>query len=214
MSSLKGGGIYLIRNTQNGNFYIGSAVCFSNRWAVHRRALRKGDSGCRRLQNAWNLYGEQAFVFEVLEHVCAAEHLIEIEQGYLDALSPPYNICKVAGSALGTRHSQETRIKMSDRKKGPLNPFFGRTGSDHPRFNKGHSAEHKAQMSKKHSGASNPMYGVRPAHAKLETSTVRAIKDMLSLGISGRQIADFFGISSVNVSQIKTGRSYASVGQP
>jgi hypothetical protein len=46
------------------------------------------------------------------------EVLIEREQHYLDELDPFFNICKVAGSVLGVKHSKETRRKMSKAQKG------------------------------------------------------------------------------------------------
>jgi hypothetical protein len=44
--------------------------------------------------------------------------LIEREQHYLDELDPYFNTCKVAGSALGVKHSKETRRKLSEAHKG------------------------------------------------------------------------------------------------
>ena len=44
---------------------------------------------------------------------CEINILIEREQYYLDLLKPEYNILKIAGSMLGFKHSEATKIKMS-----------------------------------------------------------------------------------------------------
>ena len=48
--------------------------------------------------------------------------LLEREQYYLNTLNPEYNILKQAGSSLGFKLSQETKIKMSNAKKGLSSP--------------------------------------------------------------------------------------------
>jgi group I intron endonuclease len=44
--------------------------------------------------------------------------LIQREQYYIDLLNPEYNICKIAGSNLGFKHSEITKEKLSISKKG------------------------------------------------------------------------------------------------
>ena len=117
-------GIYLIKNIVNNKVYIGSAVNIDNRWPRHRYDLKEGKHHSEHLQSAWNKYGEQSFTFEVLEEVSNQEHLLAYEQVYLDyyksyEIDRGYNICKVAGSSLGIKHSEETRKKMSESKNKP-----------------------------------------------------------------------------------------------
>jgi hypothetical protein len=59
-------------------------------------------------------YGYSKFSLEILEY-CKPELLIEREQYYMDLLKPEYNICKVAGSTLGKKHTKETieKLKLS-----------------------------------------------------------------------------------------------------
>lgn len=103
------GGIYKIVNKSNGKFYIGSAVSFKERWKKHKKDLRKGTHHSKYLQRAWNNYGEESFLFIVIEYVENKLKLINREQYYIDSLSPHYNVCKIAGSCLGLKHSIETR---------------------------------------------------------------------------------------------------------
>lgn len=113
-------GIYKITNTINGRVYIGSAAYLKSRKWDHWKTLRAGCHRNRFLQRAWHKYGEDNFNFEVLEYVEDKNLLIEREQFFLDQLSFEYddpkrcyNICRIAGSLLGTTRTEESRAKMS-----------------------------------------------------------------------------------------------------
>ena len=110
-------GIYQITNLHNGKSYVGSAVSFRKRWKEHLRQLSNGDHHSTVMQRAWNKYGEAAFEFKKLL-VCAKADLIWFEQRALDVLKPAYNICKVAGSVLGYRHTDEAKAAAAERAKG------------------------------------------------------------------------------------------------
>jgi hypothetical protein len=77
-------GVYQIRCIPTGKIYVGSAVDLRNRWYRHRRSLRRGEHGNYRLQNAWNEFGADSFVFEILEYV-EVYRLLEAEQEWIDA---------------------------------------------------------------------------------------------------------------------------------
>ncbi len=78
-------GVYAIICTITGKRYVGSSKRLYKRLTGHRRSLRKGRHHSAHLQRAWNLYGEEAFVVEILEY-CEQEALLDREQGYLDLL--------------------------------------------------------------------------------------------------------------------------------
>lgn len=109
--------IYQITNMVNGKFYIGSAVSFPRRVWAHKNELRKGVHHNKHLQAAWNKYGEDAFVFEVIEEVGDGVDLLEVESGYLKqhfGAAECYNLtmdAKAIGLGL----------------KGDLNPMWGKT---------------------------------------------------------------------------------------
>ena len=105
-------GVYEIVNSANGKRYIGSAKRFRGRFAVHLSGLRNGKHSNRRLQRAWNKYGEDAFLFRPLL-ACAPNDLIFFEQRAIDAYRPEYNLAPTAGNCLGVKHSAETRAKRS-----------------------------------------------------------------------------------------------------
>lgn len=60
-------GIYQIRNVFNGRVYIGSSFDIAARWREHKYDLRMNRHRNQHLQNAYNKYGKDAFVYEVLE---------------------------------------------------------------------------------------------------------------------------------------------------
>ena len=113
-------GVYKITNTINNKIYVGSTankLGFIARWKHHLSRLRKNKHCNQHLQRAFNKHGEGALIFEILE-TCEKDHCIPLEQKYLDSLKPynptiGYNICAVAGSTLGRKHSAETRAKIS-----------------------------------------------------------------------------------------------------
>lgn len=83
-------GIYRIKNLINGKCYYGSSKKIKKRWKTHLNQLRnKKHINCI-LQNAWNKYGENNFIFEIVEE-CELEKLFEVEQKYIDTCGD-YNI--------------------------------------------------------------------------------------------------------------------------
>lgn len=110
-------GIYCIENTINNNIYIGSSYNIYKRKLTHLCELRKGTHHCYYLQRSFNKYGEDNFIFYTIEE-CSNDKLIEREQYYIDKLIPKYNICRIAGSSLGTKRTKETRRKLSESHKG------------------------------------------------------------------------------------------------
>ena len=76
-------GIYRIINTENGRPYIGQSSGHSRRWQAHKSSLRHNKHDNKYLQEDYNTYGEEAFIFEVIEELpcdTPAEVLREKEQ--------------------------------------------------------------------------------------------------------------------------------------
>ena len=110
-------GVYQIINTINNKCYIGSAIVLKKRKREHWSALNRGEHANRYLQNAWNKYGGGGFEFRVIGF-CRPEDLLRMEQHLLNDVKPKYNICPIAGSALGKEVSESTRRKIRQAKKG------------------------------------------------------------------------------------------------
>lgn len=61
-------GIYKIVNLINNKVYVGQTKeKFQRRFWLHRWQLRKRKHDNKHLQNAWNKYGEDNFIFEIIE---------------------------------------------------------------------------------------------------------------------------------------------------
>jgi group I intron endonuclease len=105
--------IYKITNIITQDFYIGSAINFANRKIAHLNSLKYNKHYNKFIQNSWNKYGKNAFIFEIIESVKTKEDLIPREQFWIDTLSPTFNLCKIAGSPLGIKHTEIAKHNMS-----------------------------------------------------------------------------------------------------
>lgn len=130
-------GIYQILNLINDQRYIGQSVDVKSRWSCHRYQLNKGVHANMHLQNAWNKYNKDSFVFEVLL-TCDSKSLYIMEEQYANKYKQNlYNINKDYTSMhgcnnpfFGKNHSEKSKQKMSDWKKtnflGENNPNYGK----------------------------------------------------------------------------------------
>jgi group I intron endonuclease len=110
--------IYKITSA-NGKQYVGSTVKgFEWRKKKHLNELRKNKHHNRHLQNAFGKYGENSFVFEVLEIVYDVSILTKKEQEWIETLHPEYNVLRDIKSHIGVKRSKETCKKISDANKG------------------------------------------------------------------------------------------------
>lgn len=83
-------GIYEIRNLSTGKVYIGQSKNIEKRWSDHKYQLRNQRHHNDFLQRAWNKYGENDFVFNILELV-SEKHLPKTEEKYVIKLNSSNN---------------------------------------------------------------------------------------------------------------------------
>lgn len=108
-------GIYKIRNKRNGHLYVGSTVDFATRKREHLHKLRHGKHHSAYLQRAFDKYGEQAFVFTLIEEVPRDRDLLYVREVYwVETLKPRYNVCQVNGSKLGYTPTEATKQKLRE----------------------------------------------------------------------------------------------------
>lgn len=131
-----GAGIYKIRNKVNDKYYLGSTRNLRKRMREHLSMLRNNKHGNAHLQNAFNKHGEDAFIFEIQLRAVYEEHLVMLEQAYLDTFTPyvrgmGYNISDNAKSyrvfgkdhpGYGKQRSEETKRKISETLTGRTIP--------------------------------------------------------------------------------------------
>lgn len=67
-------GIYKITCLKNNMVYIGQSTCLKTRIRNHKGSLKRSSHTNTHLQNAWNKYGENNFIFEIIEE-CKGEEL-------------------------------------------------------------------------------------------------------------------------------------------
>lgn len=139
-------GIYRIVCVPTGKFYIGSSTNLRTRRYNHFRELQRNKHHNRHMQRAWNKYGKDAFVFEVLE-LALIPFLLEREQYWLDTLKPGFNMSPIAGSTLGRKFSPETKEKMRLKALGRKMSEETRRNMAEARKGKKHSRETRAKMS-------------------------------------------------------------------
>lgn len=79
-------GIYKIYCSGNNKTYVGSSIRVTTRLREHRCSLRDGIAINSYMQSSWNLYGEDAFTFELLE-VCEVDLLLQREDYWINSLN-------------------------------------------------------------------------------------------------------------------------------
>lgn len=107
-------GVYRILNTVNGNCYVGSSKNIANRYHTHVCSLRNGTNACPILQRAYNKYGEDCFVFQVIL-CCKPEYRLFYEQELIRELNARYNVYTNVSSSPLRRfgHSKVSKRKMA-----------------------------------------------------------------------------------------------------
>jgi group I intron endonuclease len=177
-------GIYKITNKVNEKIYIGSAYNLVNRIHTHKSTLRRGVHKNKHLQSAFNLYGEDEFIFETIEAVEDKEIILEREQFYLDFFlayerENGYNIARVAGNTAGVIPDAETRKRMSEAAK--------------KRPKRGMPEHQKKILSEKFSGVGK----------KVDWESVREIRKLYTTGnFTQKQLAERFKLFQTTVSEI------------
>lgn len=163
--------IYKIINLVNAKFYVGSTINMRERFRSHRNGLRAGNHHCRHLQYAWNKYGEDNFLFKLIEIIPDGESLEKAEDVWLTAFvgkKECYNIGTSSKAAWrGTKRSVETRARISAKCKGLPNKMKGLKLSEEGRLNIKAAVKH---------GKESHFYGKRPVNADNLQKSIRAIK--------------------------------------
>ena len=178
--------IYTITNKINGKFYLGKTNNFLYRMSKHKYTLRNKIHINEHLQRAWDKYGEDNFIFEVLEEY-DAKHLISMEHYWCNLLDAfnynrAYNIRpthpfskgtnsiemrqKVKKALTGKKLSEEHKLKLSLAKKGKKLSDKTKQKMSEAAIGKSKSIETKKRISEAKLGSNNPMFGKVPWNKK------------------------------------------------
>lgn len=169
--------IYRITNMANGKFYIGSADSFARREWQHKYALRRKEHKNPHLQASWDKYGEEMFVFEVVEQIPEGEDQLAWEDKWLrDCVGKPdcYNVNTLATAPrLGIEHSDESKARISIKVQQAV--AEGRGGAFIP------SEETRKKMSASLKGNQNAL-GYKRSDAEREAIRQRTLGNKNFLG--------------------------------
>jgi group I intron endonuclease len=142
-------GVYALICKVTNKVYIGSSVKLGARLLDYMQPAYLFSRPNSPLIRALVKYGNINFCFIVLE-TCKPGEVLKREQYWIDLIRPEYNLSPTAGSTLGfslseetkaklrtirvgSTHSLETRQLMSETRKGPNNPWFGKSPSEETR---------------------------------------------------------------------------------
>jgi group I intron endonuclease len=187
-------GIYKIINVINNKFYVGSAVDLKRRKTRHFSELRTGKHNNRHLQAAWVKYGEQAFIFVVVEELPEDADLLAAENIWLkehagkdycynigvDATAPMLGVGGEASPTWGYKHTPENLQKIGTASRARVQSDEEKAKRRETMRGKPQPAEVRAKISAALSGEGNYWYGKkRPEHGAKVSKAVFVMPDGL-----------------------------------
>ena len=186
-------GIYCIKNIINNKVYIGSSNGILNRWASHKYYLKNNIHKNPHLQNAYNKYGSENFVYEIIKECKESDLISEEDKNIILYKSLDrdfgYNIELPSRQNQSTESNEKRRIAMTGKKKTEehrLNISKAQIGKKQTperieaqkNYYKNLTEEKKKELSEKvriaHMGQKNHMYGKQHTdETKLKMSSAK-----------------------------------------
>lgn len=204
-------GIYQIKNVVNGKIYVGSSINMDSRWSNHKTALRGNYHHGTYLQRAWGKYGEDNFLFSIVEEMPFSEDatLREVENYYFNKLKPEYNEAKYATRSPWYKRHFPKEMKEKMRKS--------KTGDKHWNYGKHHSEETRAKISASHVGKRIPKdvrermgsKGEKNPKSKLTERDVFFIKYFKrKCNVPSKKIAAYYKVHESTIHNAISGRTW------
>lgn len=154
--------IYSIVRKGTDKCYVGSTTRKQGRKKEHFRLLRAGKHHSSYLQNSWNKYGEEAFIFKVLAK-CSESERKATEMLWIENSNSCYNMWRVVEGNFTPSKATRRRLKESHKGLQPspearanhraaMSSIEVRTKLADAQRGKVLSTETRAKMSKSHTG--------------------------------------------------------------
>jgi group I intron endonuclease len=178
-------GVYSITNLQTNQIYIGRSIDLKKRISKHKRMLRHNRHTNKHLQNSWNKYGEDMFIFNTIL-LAEPDKLKELEQKYLDSLDydKDFNISKDSSAPMyGRKHTKDAREKISKGNLGKKMLQSSKIAISKANTGSRRTDKQKELMSKRRSN-------------KLSDEDVREIRKYSKNGLTSIQISAMYNVCS------------------
>lgn len=190
--------IYKITNNVNGKIYIGQTIrTLEERFAEHKRSKKS------LISKALNKYGIENFTVEQIDAAKTIEELNELEFKYIkeyDCITPNgYNQCDGGGNTFGYHHSEKSKQKMSQNKKGKY------TGAENHFYGKHHTEETRTKMKEAWTNrvvTDEQKQNLKASHYKRQVQNV----DTGKIFDSVKEAAEYYGLKDTHISRVCKGK--------
>jgi len=143
--------IYSIKNVITNHIYIGQTNDISKRFSAHRRELIRNVHTNIQMQNSFNKYGMDNFIFEIIETDIICPLVIDFKERFYiklyKSMNKEFGFNRESGGNKNKTVCKEVRQRKSENMKGSKHFLFGVKGSNHPRTGKKHTEEWKKRFS-------------------------------------------------------------------
>lgn len=202
--------------------YVGSSKDIYTRWSQHKHDLRRHIHGNIILQRAWDKYGEDGFIFTILEQV-DEEHLLDREQFWYDELQSSkdeygYNLSPIARCP--SHHTtmdelQAGKLKFTKKQFDRAVNYLCNTDLSVPAIAKKTKIPERSlyqlYFKTQYQELTKDLEfrrRINTSRRKLSEETVKEIIALLSEGRSLSAISNQFGVSLGTISDIRTKKTW------
>lgn len=149
-------GIYAITNVLTDTVYYGSSSNIEKRITNHKADLRYNRHKNPYLQNSFNKYGFEAFVFAPVQIIESEKEIIKKEQEFIDKAYflglKLFNFNDASGWPVGQKHTEKTKKKLHIIKTGMKHSELTKQQMKLSHIGKRHSDLTKKKISKSMTG--------------------------------------------------------------
>lgn len=210
--------IYKITSKANDKKYVGSTENFERRKRQHISTLKSNEHRNHRLQSEWDRFGEDNFIFEIIDTTDTYDKALEIEQYWMDKYDSfkrenGFNISPTAGNTTGRRLRKSTRMKLSESHTGKTLSESHKEAISESMKGYVKTREHQEKITRSIRERSPEIYvrGGRHHNAKLTEDQVKEIIIKVHAGECMDELASKYGVGRGAIESIKYNRSWKHI---